>query len=97
MTETTAKLTWSPPRDDGGAPITNYTVEMKQPMEYKWSVVNASFTVPVPVYKVEGLKKETDYIFRVTAQNKAGQGPPSEPSDVARYGKFECLFLLSCP
>ncbi|XP_064646233.1 titin-like [Lineus longissimus] len=85
ITAETAKVTWSPPRDDGGSPIVNYLLEMKKPSDTKWSAVNADFTIPLPEHTVPGLKAETDYMFRVTAYNKAGPGKPSEPSDVAKY------------
>ncbi|XP_074642623.1 twitchin-like [Tubulanus polymorphus] len=87
MTDTNAQLTWKPPTEDGGSPITNYFIEMKLPTEYKWTAVNADFVIPYPEHEVSGTKVETDYVFRVTAENKAGRGPPSEPSDVARYSK----------
>ena len=87
ITADSASLRWKPPEDDGGSPITNYTVEMKQPHETQWSTVSAGVTVAMPEFTVTSLKPETDYIFRVTAENKAGKGKPSEPSDVAKYGK----------
>ena len=98
MTAGCAKVTWAPPRDDGGSPITNYLLEMKQTRDYQWTEVNTDFTISQPEYEVTGLKEETDYIFRVSAINKAGQGKPSEPSDIAKFGKsisrYECTFSL---
>jgi titin len=89
LTEETAFLRWTPPEDDGGAPITNYIVEMKHPGDKKWTVVDSK--VPSMEFLVKGLTPETEYIFRVTAENKAGQGPPSDPSDLAKYG--ECCVV----
>ena len=86
MTAQSAKLKWAPPKNDGGSPIINYLLEMKQVKDYKYTEVNVDFTISLPEYEVTGLKEETDYIFRVSAINKAGQGKPSEPSDTARYG-----------
>jgi hypothetical protein len=89
LTSTTATLSWKPPLDDGGSPITSYTLEMKRPIDFKWNVVNFDFTIPHPEYKITGLKEETDYMFRVIAENKAGASRASEPSDIIRYG--ECF------
>jgi hypothetical protein len=30
LTETTVDLTWKPSKSDGGTPITNYTIEIKE-------------------------------------------------------------------
>jgi hypothetical protein len=84
-------VTWTPPRDDGGSTILNYLLEMKHPSDMKWSAVNVDFTIPTPEHTVTGLKAETEYMFRVTAQNKAGPGKPSAPSDVAKYGEFHLM------
>jgi hypothetical protein len=90
ITADAAKLTWVPPTEDGGSPVTSYTVEMKQPMDYKWMTVSAEATISLPEHTVTGLRESVDYIFRVSASNKAGTGKPSEPSEVAKYGK--CSF-----
>lgn len=75
-----AVLTWKAPENDGGAPITGYVVEKKDPAGTKWVKVletkgpKCEGTVPD---LVEGQK----YQFRVKAVNKGGQSKPSLPSD----------------
>ena len=88
ITKETASISWSAPESDGGAPITNYMVEMRKAGEVKWKKVNKKDEkVSETKYTVPGLVEEMEYEFRVTAENKAGQGPPSDPSEPRKYGK----------
>ncbi len=73
-------LSWKPPKDDGGAPITNYVVEYKLEEGFKWTEANPDETVPDLKYIVKGLKEGQTYEFRFAAQNKAGVGPASDPT-----------------
>ena len=83
-----AQLRWSAPRNDGGSPITNYKVEMRTAGAYRWELVNPTEIIPGTSYTVRGLLEETDYEFRVSAENAAGVGRPSQSSRSAKYGKF---------
>ena len=92
LTAESCDLTWAPPEDDGGAPITHYIVEKRKVGDIKWTKLpdqpeECKFTVP-------GLTEETEYEFRVTAVNKAGEGPPSVPSEPCKFGKQMLLILL---
>ena len=80
-----ASLAWTPPVDDGGAPITGYIVEMKPKGDAKWKKATKDEIVE-PKLKVNGMKEGVEYEFRVTAQNKAGSGPASQPTK-AKYGE----------
>lgn len=73
-------LTWEPPKSDGGAPITQYTVQMRDKGTRTW--VDAC-TVPGdrPAAKVTNVEEGHEYEFRVLAKNKAGIG---EPSDISK-------------
>ena len=86
VTKEGASLSWSPPSKDGGAPITNYILEMRRVGDVKWQVANKN--VPETKFTVPDLKEEVDYEFRVAAENKAGAGPPSDPSKPAKYSKY---------
>ena len=86
MTMDSASLEWKAPDNDGGAPITNYAIEMKLSEETKWTVVNMDENVAATSLTVKGLEWTKEHEFRVTAENKAGQGPASAPSKAAKYG-----------
>lgn len=85
-------IEWTPPTNDGGAPIEGYIVEQKDAHTGEWKKV---METPDTNASIKGLKEGEMYQFRVKAVNKAGPGQPSDPSDrqVAkpRFGKF--IFL----
>lgn len=69
-------LKWTPPKTDGGSPITGYVVEKKDKFG------NWEKAVEVPAGKtactVPDLTEGQTYEFRVRAVNEAGPGEPSE-------------------
>ena len=73
-------LSWSPPEDDGGSPVTNYILEMKNlDKKEKWSEISSVASV-IRSFKVENLIDKNKYRFRIKAVNKIG---PSEPAELA--------------
>lgn len=80
VTKSSASLSWSRPKDDGGSAITGYYVEYKAVSSETWvrhekKIVSTQFTIP-------GLTADAEYQFRVIAQNDIGDsepGPASEP------------------
>lgn len=72
-----ATLNWQKPAKDGGRPITHYTVEMKSKFAPDWTEVLKTDNDKCEA-KVDGLKENLTYQFRVRAHNKAG---PSKESD----------------
>lgn len=75
-----ADLKWTPPKDDGGAPVEKYIIEKKDPITGKWQKA-----VEVPGNKTEAkvpdLQEGQKYQFRVKAVNKGGESKPSPPSE----------------
>ena len=75
-----AELKWSPPENDGGAPITSYIIEKKDKFSSKWQkgveIIGNKTTAKVPDL-VEGMQ----YQFRIKAVNDGGVSKPSAPSD----------------
>ena len=76
---TSVTISWTKPLSDGGAPITSYIIEKQERFSTRWTRVNVE---PVEgfTYHITDLVQGDEYSFRVAAQNKAGVGKPSEPS-----------------
>ncbi|KAG9480693.1 hypothetical protein GDO78_012253 [Eleutherodactylus coqui] len=66
--ETSISLTWSPPRQDS---IVKYEVCYKE--GERGNEIRKTFD-PATSYLVEGLKPNTEYIFRLAARSNQGQG-----------------------
>ena len=94
-TLSTISLAYKPPADDGGAEITNYVIEYREEGLMKWSRANTE-TVNKTSYSVTGLKKNSVYEFRVAAENKAGVGPPSEPSSPTAAKEVLSKTTITC-
>ena len=79
VTDTTMMVSWSPPKSDGGSPIIGYIVERKEKLGTRWTRVNHE-PVAETSMKVKDLTDGTVYVYRISAENKAGVGEPSQPS-----------------
>lgn len=76
ITPEACSLTWRPPSDDGGSPITNYLVERMEITLGVW--VKISSFVRGCSYNVFGLEPNKKYKFRVRAENQYGVSDPLE-------------------
>ena len=70
----TAALTWSQV-NDGGSPITYYSVETYNPANSTWSLAGTSTS---PTYTLSGLTSGTTYLVRVKGSNALGTGVASK-------------------
>lgn len=68
-----ATVSWTPPADDGGVPVQDFTVTA--------APGGATCTTASTSCDVSGLANGTAHTFTVTARNAVGEGPASEPSD----------------
>ena len=80
-TATSANITWSAPTSDGGSPIKTYVIERKDNFSTRWTVASRDEMVTETSFVVRDLREGEEYQFRVAAENKAGVGKPSEPSE----------------
>ncbi|PAA50276.1 hypothetical protein BOX15_Mlig002840g1 [Macrostomum lignano] len=83
VTADSVALSWQPPRNNGGSPVTGYIVEKRAKGDKSWS--KASVTpVSSTNFTAKNLPEGKEFEFRVTPVNKAGPGEPSEPTDAVK-------------
>uniref|UniRef100_A0A1I8IQH6 Ig-like domain-containing protein n=1 Tax=Macrostomum lignano TaxID=282301 RepID=A0A1I8IQH6_9PLAT len=79
VTADSVSLSWAPPKENGGSPVTGYLVEKKAKGDTAWSKASAT-PVQGTSYTVKNLPEGKEFEFRVTPVNKAGPGTASEPT-----------------
>ncbi|KAL1129846.1 hypothetical protein AAG570_012790 [Ranatra chinensis] len=72
-------LYWTPPKDNGGAEISNYIIEKREPRSPVWSKVSSYCTVPF--CRVRNLQIGREYEFSVRAENQYGASDPATTVD----------------
>lgn len=75
VTKDSVSLLWSKPEHDGGSRITGYQVDALEEGQIKWLKCGVTKSTNFVVY---GLKDDTEYYFRVSAENHAGLSDPKE-------------------
>ena len=80
VTKDSITISWHEPLSDGGSPILGYHVERKERNGILWQTVSKAL-VPGNIFKSSGLTDGIAYEFRVIAENMAGKGKPSKPSE----------------
>lgn len=78
VTKTSCLVTWQPPKQDGGSPVTGYHVERRITSSPRWIKINKAAITELQL-KVTDLIEGNEYEFRIMAENKIGVGPPSSP------------------
>lgn len=79
VTSNSMLVKWNEPKDNG-SPILGYWLEKREVNSTHWSRVNRSLLNSLKT-NVEGLLEGLTYVFRVCAENAAGPGKFSPPSD----------------
>jgi titin len=89
-------LSWQPPEYDGGSRITGYLVEKSEARRPKWLRVARVGPSDLSA-DLDNLVENTDYYFRVIAENKMGVSSPLETSKpvkpVSPYSKYFLSYL----
>ncbi|VDN97428.1 unnamed protein product [Rodentolepis nana] len=67
------RLSWKPPRHDGGSKVTHYVVERQEVGKDNWTTVQSACTTLLS--EIQGLTDGASYNFRVAPVNDVGQGP----------------------
>ena len=84
------RIKWSPPKSDGGSPITKYAVEIRDDKS-EWR--HECFVKESTTKRITGLLEGSKYQFRVKVWNEAGEGVTSEPSEMrlckAPFGTYK--------
>ncbi|XP_071751221.2 immunoglobulin superfamily member 22-like [Centroberyx gerrardi] len=80
VTRDTMTVSWTPPAQDGGAPVLGYSLERRKKGSSMWVQVNKELLTDTK-YVVDGLMDDVEYEFRVTSVNRAGAGNPSSISN----------------
>ena len=71
-------LTWNPPQDDGGSPITGYDVRMAGSDKLNWVTIGSNLSPSIMTMHVANVSNHSDYYFAVRAINAFGAGPWEE-------------------
>ena len=74
-------VTWQPPADNGGSPITGYLVQWKDTGE-EFSDTERRATVTNPRHQIPSLDNGSTYTVQVRAVNLTGTGPPASETGV---------------
>uniref|UniRef100_A0A8C9L4S7 Titin n=1 Tax=Serinus canaria TaxID=9135 RepID=A0A8C9L4S7_SERCA len=79
ITKDSMVVTWGRPEDNGGAEIEGYILEKRDKDGIRWTKCNKKRLTDLR-FRVTGLTDGHFYEYRVSAENAAGVGEPSEPS-----------------
>ena len=77
------KVSWTPPDLDGGSPIFRYLLEYKEKTSTGWISINVNKPTDTSVV-VKSLNENTEYEFRVYAENEVGLSNPSPVAEGTR-------------
>ena len=77
------KISWTKPDFDGGTPIIGYLLEYKEKASAGWIKINFQKSTDTTTV-IQGLYENTEYEFRVYAENKVGFSDVSRADNVYR-------------
>lgn len=98
ITKDSIKLSWQPPKDDGGSPLTGYILDK---LDLQWGGWKRATKVPPTATSttLTGLIKGHDYNFRIYAENRVGVSEPIELIDAVTakslIGKLKYILFMT--
>lgn len=94
-TEDTVSLSWNVPDDDGGRPITSYTIEKRDINRRTWSACGSCVETS---FVVDKLLEGQGYMFQVKALNEVGASEPAETlqaaKPISKHSKYKLCQVL---
>ncbi|XP_029290714.1 titin-like [Cottoperca gobio] len=79
VTKNSATVTWDIPDNEGGAPVNNYLVDIRDISRKGWTrLTDKCHRLS---YKVSDLEEGGIYFFRITGENEYGVGVPAETKE----------------
>ena len=75
------QINWDQPLDDGGNPITGYTLEYSENNGLTWQTVSQVITGTNYAISTPTIDPAKKYVFRVAASNIVGRGPYSDTAE----------------
>ncbi len=90
ITEDSVTLTWSPPDDNGGSPVTKYVIERREANKRSWNNVTSTSDLEL---KIPNLREGQAYCFRIAAENEVGRGEYAETEPITPKSKFGGYYL----
>lgn len=81
MSRESVTIEWKPPLDDGGLELTKYAIEKHEPASDEWVKV-ADVDKDVDSYCIQRLNENSEYMFRVMAQNPIGYSDALESDPI---------------
>ena len=72
------QINWDQPLDDGGNPITGYTLEYSEDNGLTWQTASQTITGTNYAVSTPTIDPAKKYVFRVAASNIVGRGPYSD-------------------
>ncbi|XP_036400675.1 titin-like [Megalops cyprinoides] len=79
VTKNSATVTWDTPENEGGAPVKNYLVDLREASKKGWTRITSN--CHRLTYKMTDLQEGGVYYFRVTGENEYGIGVPAETKE----------------
>lgn len=85
MTDTSFTIHWQPSENDGGSPIIEYIVEIRESTQTEFKKLGSTKAIDT-VMSVNYLTKGKGYKFRITARNAIGISEPYLPEETIIAG-----------